>query len=173
MVGKPIGAGGMGTVYEAHDTRLDRKVAIKILPPEFAGDPERVSRFRQEARAVSLLNHPNIVSIFDAELAAGRYYIATELVEGETLGQLAARGPMERKLLLEIAVQICSALGAAHEAGIVHRDIKPDNVMVRPDGIVKVLDFGLAKLHESLGHVAGDLRTRPGSVAGTPQYRCV
>ena len=170
VVGKPIGAGGMGTVYEAHDTRLDRKVAIKILPPEFAGDPERVSRFRQEARAVSLLNHPNIVSIFDAELAAGRYYIATELVEGETLGQLAARGPMERKLLLEIAVQICSALGAAHEAGIVHRDIKPDNVMVRPDGIVKVLDFGLAKLHESLGHVAGDLRTRPGSVAGTPQY---
>jgi len=170
VVGKPIGAGGMGAVYEAHDTRLDRKVAIKILPPEFARDPERVSRFRQEARAVSLLNHPNIVSIFDAELAEGRYYIATELVEGETLGQIAARGHMERRVLLEIAVQICSALGAAHGAGIVHRDIKPDNVMVRPDGIVKVLDFGLAKLQESLGHYAGDLRTRPGSVAGTPQY---
>jgi Tol biopolymer transport system component len=170
VVGRPIGAGGMGTVYEAHDTRLDRKVAIKILPPAFAGDPERVSRFRQEARAVSLLNHPNIVSIFDAELDAGRSYIATELVEGETLGQYAARGPMEPKLLFEIAVQICAALGAAHEAGIVHRDIKPDNVMVRPDGIVKVLDFGLAKLHESLSPQAGDLRTRPGSVAGTPQY---
>ena len=170
VVGKAIGAGGMGTVYEAHDTRLDRKVALKILPPAFTGDPERVSRFRQEARAVSLLNHPNIVSIFDAELDSDRYFIATELVEGESLGQMAARGPLEPKRLLEIAVQICSALEAAHEAGIVHRDIKPDNVMVRPDGIVKVLDFGLAKLLEPAQRPVSDLRTRPGSIAGTVQY---
>ncbi len=170
VVGKTVGSGGMGTVYEAQDTRLDRKVALKILPPAFAGDPDRVSRFRQEGRAVSLLNHPNIVSIFDAGLDGGCYYIATELVEGESLGQLAARGPLETKRLLEIGVQLCSALDAAHEAGIIHRDIKPDNVMVRPDGIVKVLDFGLAKLLEPTRRPGSDLRTNPGTIAGTVQY---
>jgi serine/threonine protein kinase len=105
VIGKQIGAGGMGTVYEAQDVRLNRKVAIKILPPPFVGDPDRIHRFRQEARAASLLNHPNIVSIYDAELAQGRCYIATEFVEGTTLRQLAAEGPMDSSSLIEIATK--------------------------------------------------------------------
>ena len=171
LVGNQVGAGGMGTVYEARDIRLDRKVAIKVLPPAFVEDPDRVGRFRKEARAVSLLNHPNIVSIYDAELDRGRYYIATEFVEGKTLRQMVAEGPADPKQLIEIATQICSALAAAHEAGIVHRDIKPENIMVRPDGIVKVLDFGLAKLREPVsGESTPGLETRPGNIAGTLQY---
>jgi eukaryotic-like serine/threonine-protein kinase len=180
VIGKQIGAGGMGTVYEAQDVRLNRKVAIKILPPPFLGDPDRIQRFRQEAHAASLLNHPNIVSIYDAELAQGRCYIATEFVEGTTLRQLAAEGPMDLIALIEIGIQICSALGAAHQAGIVHRDIKPENVMLRPDGIIKVLDFGLAKLLDPLSgekggpveisHATKTMQTRPGSIAGTLQY---
>jgi serine/threonine protein kinase/Tol biopolymer transport system component len=177
-IGRQIGAGGMGTVYEARDTRLERIVAIKILPPALVGDPDRVRRFRHEARAVSLLNHPNIVSLFDAELEQGRCYIATEFVEGKTLRQLAGGRPIDISLLLDIAIQISSALAAAHQAGIVHRDIKPENVMVRPDGIVKVLDFGLAKLTEP---VSGDhpldasqgtatLLSMPGLIAGTLPY---
>ena len=170
-LGSRIGAGGMGVVFEAQDLRLHRRVAIKILALPFGGEgEERVKRFQREARAASLLNHPNILSIFDADFDQGHYYIATEFVEGRTLGRLAAEGPVERKVLLDIAIQICSALAAAHEAGIVHRDIKPDNLMVRPDGIVKVLDFGLAKLLESPNRPDMDLRTRPGSVAGTLQY---
>jgi serine/threonine protein kinase len=180
VIGKQIGAGGMGTVHEAHDVRLNRKVAIKILPPAFVGDPDRLRRFRQEARAASLLNHPNIVSIYDAELEQGRCYIATEFVEGQTLRQLGAAGPMDLKALVDIAIQVCSALGAAHQAGIVHRDIKPENVMLRPDGIVKVLDFGLAKLRDPISSEDGGpvdalnrtptLLTHPGSIAGTLQY---
>jgi serine/threonine protein kinase len=177
-VGRQIGSGGMGTVYEARDVRLDRKVAIKILPPAFAGDPDRIRRFRQEARAVSLLNHPNIVSIYDAELAQGRCYIATEFVEGQTVRQLADGRPIDIGLVLDLAIQICSALGAAHQAGIVHRDIKPENVMVRPDGIVKVLDFGLAKLNDPIVgehtrdnlNAAATLQSLPGIIAGTLQY---
>ncbi len=185
VIGKQIGAGGMGTVYEAQDVRLSRKVAIKILPPPFLGDPDRIQRFRQEARAASLLNHPNIVSIYDAEMAQGRCYIATEFVEGATLRQLAAQGPLDWEALLDIAIQVCSALGAAHQAGIVHRDIKPENVMLRPDGIIKVLDFGLAKLLDpvigetgsgetgspvDISHATKTIQTRPGSIAGTLQY---
>ena len=170
-LGARIGAGGMGVVYEGHDLRLHRRVAIKILPLPFGGEQaELVKRFQREARAASMLNHPNILSILDADFAQGHYYIATELVEGKTLGQLSTEGRFDRKVLLEIAIQLCSALAAAHEAGIVHRDIKPDNVMVRPDGIVKVLDFGLAKLMESAAPPDPDLRTRTGIVAGTPQY---
>ncbi len=170
-LGLRIGAGGMGVVYEAHDLRLDRRVALKILPLPFGGgDAELVRRFQREARAASMLNHPNIVSIFDADFQQGHYYIATEFVEGKTLGLLAAEGRLERKALVEIAIQLCSALGAAHKTGIVHRDVKPDNVMLRPDGIVKVLDFGLAKLMESAKRPDPDLRTRTGIVAGTPQY---
>ncbi|HKA01788.1 MAG TPA: protein kinase, partial [Candidatus Solibacter sp.] len=127
VIGRQIGAGGMGAVHEARDTRLDRKVAIKILPPAFAGDPNRVRLFRKEARAVSLLNHPNIVSIYDAELEQGHCYIATEFVEGKTLRQMIAKGGVDIGVLADIAVQICSALDAAHRAGIVHRDIKPEN----------------------------------------------
>ena len=178
VIGERIGSGGMGTVYEARDVRLERKVAIKILPPALAGDSDRIRRFRQEARVVSLLNHPNIVSIYDAELEQGRCYIATEFVEGKTLRQLVGARPIDTSLFLDIAIQICSALGAAHQAGIVHRDIKPENVMVRPDGIVKVLDFGLAKLTdpiagESLGDassVTATLHSLPGIIAGTAQY---
>jgi serine/threonine protein kinase/Tol biopolymer transport system component len=170
LVGSQVGMGGMGSVYEARDVRLDRKAAVKILPPAFVGDPERVQRFRQEARAASHLNHPNIVSIFDADFDRGHYYIATEYVEGRTLRQLAAGGPLDVKLLLDIAIQICSALDAAHQAKIVHRDIKPENVMLRPDGIVKVLDFGLAKLVEPSSGDANHLQTRPGSIAGTLHY---
>jgi eukaryotic-like serine/threonine-protein kinase len=170
-LGARIGAGGMGVVYEGQDLRLHRRVAIKILLLPFGGEQaDMVKRFQREARAASMLNHPNILSIFDADFDQGHYFIATEFVEGKTLGQIAAAGRVERKVLLDIAVQLCSALGAAHEAGIVHRDIKPDNVMVRPDGIVKVLDFGLAKLVESANRPDPDLRTRTGIVAGTPQY---
>ncbi len=169
-LGPPIGAGGMGTVHEAHDIRLNRRVAVKILPSMFAAHPDRVERFQREARAASLLNHPNIVSIYDADQSAGQYYIATEFVEGRTLRQMLHGGPLDLKDVLEIAVQIASALGAAHEAGIVHRDIKPENVMVRPDGFVKVLDFGLAKLTEPRDSDGPNLETRPGQVAGTLQY---
>ena len=176
-IGGHIGLGGMGTVYEARDNRLGRKVAIKFLPPAFFSDSDRIGRFRQEARVISLLNHPNIVSIYDAELDQGRCYIATEFVEGKTLRQLIdARMTIERRFFLDIAIQICSALNAAHQAGIVHRDIKPENVMVRPDGLVKVLDFGLAKPSDPGAVQAPQdahspaFRSIPGIIAGTVQY---
>ncbi|HEY2018815.1 MAG TPA: protein kinase, partial [Bryobacteraceae bacterium] len=177
-IGGQIGVGGMGTVYEARDTRLGRKVAIKLLPPAFSGDPDRIARFQQEARVISLLNHPNIVSIYDAELEQGRCYIATEFVEGKTLRQLIDARTIDLRLFLDIAIQTCSALAAAHQAGIVHRDIKPENVMVRPDGLVKVLDFGLAKLADPIA-VQGSqdyanrppaFQSIPGIIAGTVQY---
>lgn len=177
VIGSQIGAGGMGTVYEARDVRLDRKVAIKILHPAFVTDPDRIRRFRQEARMASLLNHPNIVSIYDADLEQGRYYIATELVEGKTLRQFTSERPVDLSLLLDLAIQICAALGAAHQAGIVHRDIKPENVMVRPDGIVKVLDFGLAKLtdpgtggSQPASNDTASLHSGVGIIAGTLPY---
>lgn len=177
-IGGQIGSGGMGTVYEARDTRLGRKVAIKLLPPAFFGDSDRIARFRQEARVISLLNHPNIVSIYDAELEQGRRYIATEFVEGKTLRQLIDARTIDLRSFLDIAIQTCSALAAAHRAGIVHRDIKPDNVMVRPDGLVKVLDFGLAKpadpiaLHGSqdAAYAPPAFHSIPGIIAGTVQY---
>lgn len=141
----PLGRGGMGEVWLALDTRLGRKVAVKLLPAEFTSDAERVRRFEQEARAASALNHPNIVTIYEIGEAEGRRFIVTEYVEGETLRQRLQRriGLTET---LEIASQVAAALQAAHEAGITHRDIKPENVMARKDGLVKALDFGLAKL---------------------------
>jgi eukaryotic-like serine/threonine-protein kinase len=177
-IGGQIGHGGMGTVYEASDTRLGRKVAIKLLPPAFFGDSDRIARFRQEARVISLLNHPNIVSIYDAELEQGRCYIATEFVEGKTLRQLIDTRTIDLRSFLDIAIQTCSALAAAHQAGIVHRDIKPENVMVRPDGLVKVLDFGLAKPAVPISpHGSQDaantppaFHSIPGIIAGTVQY---
>jgi Tol biopolymer transport system component len=164
-----IGAGGMGAVYEAVDERLNRPVAVKVLPAEAVQDPERLRRFQQEARAASLLNHPNIVSVYDASADGGRHYLATELVIGKTLRALIEEGPADSKTVLEIGAQVASALDAAHHAGIVHRDIKPENVMLRPDGFVKVLDFGLAKLREPASGEKMDL-TRPGQVAGTLRY---
>ncbi|MGH9838684.1 MAG: serine/threonine-protein kinase [Blastocatellia bacterium] len=142
-----LGAGGMGEVYLAEDTQLSRKVALKLLPAEFTHDRERVRRFEQEARAASALNHPNIITIHEIGAVEQTHYIVTEYVEGETLRQRMANAPQKKMKLaeaLEIAAQIAAALAAAHEAGITHRDIKPENVMVRRDGLVKVLDFGLA-----------------------------
>lgn len=170
-----IGAGGMGVVYEGQDLRLQRRVAIKVLPLPLAEGSERIRRFQREARAISQLNHPNIVSIFDADFSEGHYYIAMELVEGKTLRQLIADQPPlpDVQSILDVIGQTASALNAAHEAGIIHRDIKPENIMVRPDGFVKVLDFGLAKLLDPASNPANDLselRTRPGTLAGTIQY---
>ena len=139
-----LGAGGMGQVYLAHDRKLKRKIALKILPLEFSADPERVRRFEHEARAVSALNHPGIVTIHDFGAKEGWHYIATELVEGKTLHALIHEG-LGLKEILTIGMQVAEALSAAHGAGVIHRDIKPENIMVRPDGYVKVLDFGLAK----------------------------
>ena len=138
----------MGEVYLAEDTRLGRKLALKILPADFTRDPDRVARFEQEARAASALNHPNIITIYEVGEHEGAHFIATEFIEGRTLRQLLPPGGMPLNEALEITIQIAGALQAAHEAGITHRDIKPENVMIRPDGYVKVLDFGLAKLTE-------------------------
>ncbi|HET9533091.1 MAG TPA: serine/threonine-protein kinase, partial [Blastocatellia bacterium] len=172
-----IGAGAMGEVYLAEDTRLGRKVALKLLPKEFTQDQERVRRFDKEARAVSALNHPNIVAIYEVGQIDRRHFIAIEYIEGETLRGRLNRGPIELSEALEIGAQMASALEAAHEAGIVHRDIKPENIMLRPDGYVKVLDFGLAKLTKR-GVNSGDneretragVTTLAGTVLGTPRY---
>lgn len=144
----PLGVGGMGEVYLAQDTRLGRKVALKILPIKFTADEERLRRFRQEAQATSALNHPNIITIHEIGQVGELHFIATEFIEGSTLRQRMTARRLKLDEALDIAVQVTSALVAAHSAGIIHRDIKPENIMVRPDGYVKVLDFGLAKLTE-------------------------
>ena len=174
-----LGKGGMGEVYAARDTRLDRKVALKLLPAEFTSDADRTRRFEREARAASALNHPNILTIYDIGVDDGRHFITAELVEGVTLRQKLAGHNLSLAEAIEIAVQIASALDAAHSAGIVHRDVKPENVMVRPDGLVKVLDFGLAKLTEwpaatpevdSQAETIARLSTESGVVMGTASY---
>lgn len=172
----PLGAGGMGEVYAARDTRLDREVAVKVLPAEFASDAERLKRFEKEARSASALNHPNIVTIHDIGCESGISYIAMERVEGSTLRELVVPGPLPFKRLLPIATQIADGLARAHEGGIVHRDLKPENVMVTREGLVKILDFGLAKLASSTsGSGEGSLLptmtgTSPGIVVGTVGY---
>ena len=145
-VGRLIGAGGMGEVYLAEDETLNRKVALKILPVRFTQDEERVRRFQREARAASALNHPNIITIHEIGHSDSVHYIATEYIEGETLRERMARQKLNIAEVLDVANGVASALAAAHDAGIIHREIKPDNIMLRPDGYVKVLDFGLAKL---------------------------
>src|SRR6201988_4896097 len=145
-----IGAGGMGEVYLAHDTKLDRKVALKILLADVAADEPRGRSFVQEAKTSSPLNHPNIITIHEIDESNSIDFRATEFIDGETLREQIKILPMKLGEVLDVAVQIASALSAAHAAGIVHRDLKPENVMVRQDGIVKVLDFGLAKLTEQL-----------------------
>ena len=172
-----LGKGGMGEVYLAADHKLSRKVALKVLPGAFTQDAERLRRFEQEARATSALNHPNILTVFEIGEAAGRHYISAEFIEGETLKQLIAAGPAKLDETLNIAEQITLALAAAHGAGIVHRDIKPENIMIRRDGIVKVLDFGLAKLVPNESNRSGPedptralVKTRTGSVMGTVAY---
>ena len=164
-----IGAGGMGTVYRAHDEKLGRPVAIKLLPPDVARDAERLRRFRSEARAASSLNHPHILVIHDVGEVDGRAFIVTELVEGRTLRERLDAGPVAPAEAIAVATQVASALSAAHARGIVHRDIKPENVMIRHDGYVKVVDFGLAKLTAAPAGGAAE-RTEPGLVLGTPRY---
>jgi adenylate cyclase len=170
----PIGAGGMGEVYLAHDNQLDRPVALKFLPGDITGDEDRLRRFQQEARATSALNHPNILTIFEIGESQGTNFIATEFIDGVTLRDRLSRGRMKQDEVLEVGLQVASALSAAHEAGIVHRDIKPENIMIRRDGYVKVLDFGLAKLNDrrtSSGPGALTIAdTGPGIVIGTVTY---
>jgi len=165
-----LGSGGMGTVYLAQDVRLGRKIALKLLPPQFTNDKDRLRRFQQEARAASALNHPNILTVHEIEQKAELHYIATEFVDGVTLRQHMSNRPMNLDEVLNIAIQIASALQAAHAAGIVHRDIKPENVMIRADSYVKVLDFGLAKLTEIDDALPTTPETNPGVVMGTPRY---
>ncbi len=140
-----LGAGGMGEVYRARDTKLNRDVAIKVLPEAFASDADRLARFTREAQTLAALNHPNIAHIYGLEESGPARALVMELVEGEDLSTLIARGPLPLAEALPIARQIADALEAAHEQGIIHRDLKPANVKVRADGTVKVLDFGLAK----------------------------
>lgn len=172
----PLGAGGMGVVYLAHDARLGRKVALKLLPAHFTRDPDRLRRFQQEAIAASRLNHPNIVTIFEVGQADALHYIATEYIDGLTLREVMAEKPLDLGESLDAAVQVASALAAAHAAGIVHRDIKPENLMLRRDGYLKVLDFGLAKLTERPAAQPGEsdtatvVKTDPGTVIGTVKY---
>src|SRR5262245_16984318 len=165
-----LGAGGMGEVYQAHDSKLERDVALKMLPRDV--DTDRLQRFHAEARAVSSLNHPHIVVIHDFGDLDGRPFIITELVEGETLRQRLGRAALPIGEAVAIATQIAGALVAAHARAIVHRDIKPDNIMVRPDGYVKVLDFGLAKLVGPTAHAttAPTVATEVGVLLGTPHY---
>src|SRR3989441_8791985 len=171
-----IGRGGMGEVYRARDTKLKRDVAIKILPDEFSRDADRVSRFQREAEVLASLNHPNIAAIYDFQEANGSRYLVLELVEGETLSDRIARGPIPVEEALDIAKNICEALEAAHEKRIIHRDLKPANVKITPDGKVKVLDFGLAKMHEAQS--ATDFSnsptlltgSTPGVILGTAAY---
>jgi serine/threonine protein kinase/formylglycine-generating enzyme required for sulfatase activity len=174
---KQIGAGGMGEVYLALDTRLGRKVALKLLPSYFTRDENRLRRFRQEACAASALNHPNIITVYEIGEADGRHFIATELIEGVTLRERMKSGRIKLTDALDITVQAASALTAAHAAGIVHRDIKPENIMLRTDGYVKVLDFGLAKTTERRAAPSDSnvdtqmlINTNPGVVMGTITY---
>src|SRR5215470_2692005 len=162
-----LGKGGMGEVYRARDTKLKREVAIKILPDEFARDPDRVLRFQREAEVLASLNHPNIATIYDLQDAGGSRFLVLELVEGDTLADRLQRGPIAVDETLRIAKHICEALEAAHEKGVVHRDLKPGNVKITPDGNVKVLDFGLAKaLETTQGN--GNLSNSPTlTIAGT------
>src|SRR5205809_3219205 len=148
-ISKRIGAGGMGDVYLATDMTAGRKAALKLLPTRFTSDAERLKRFQQEARALVGLNHPNILTVYEIGEDHSTHYIASELIEGETLRQRLMRGRMQLREAVDVAIQVASALAAAHETGIVHRDINPGNIMLRPDGYVKVLDFGIAKLAES------------------------
>src|SRR5216110_238005 len=177
-ISKRIGTGGMGEVYLATDMTAGRKAALKLLPERFTGDAERLKRFEQEARALVGLNHPNILTIYEIGEDDSTHYIASELIEGETLRQRLMRGRMEVGEAVDVAIQVASALAAAHQTGIVHRDIKPENIMLRPDGYVKVLDFGIAKLAEpafaeATADGAGSMtlaETNLGSILGTVRY---
>ena len=176
QITEKLGEGGMGVVYKARDTHLDRFVAFKVLASEKVADPDRKRRFVQEAKAASALNHPNIIHVYDIDQADGTDFIAMEYVEGRTLAQLIPRRGMQLGEALKYAVQIADALARAHGAGIIHRDLKPSNIMVDEHGLVRVLDFGLAKLTEAAPS-GGDETTRTaeattekGTIVGTTAY---
>src|SRR5450432_2805872 len=164
-----LGAGGMGEVYRARDARLDRIVAIKILPAAFSADHDRMQRFAQEARAAAALNHPNILSIFDIGDQQGSLYVVSELLEGETLRDRLRNGAISVRKAIDYALQVARGLAAAHEKGIVHRDLKPENLFITNDDRVKILDFGLAKLTRPENDVGADaptvqVNTEPGQI---------
>jgi serine/threonine protein kinase len=172
-----LGAGAMGEVYSANDTNLDRVVALKLLPMELAADPERLRRFEEEARTASALNHPAVVTIYEAGQIGSQPYISMELVAGQTLRELLAAGAFPVRRALRIAGQVAEGLAKAHEAGLVHRDLKPENIKVSVDGFAKILDFGLAKrvsndVADNVDNVSTEisLRTTPGTVLGTVGY---
>jgi len=183
-IDRELGRGGMGVVYLARDTRLDRAVAIKALPEHLAQDPERLSRFEREAKTLATLNHPNIAGIFGLEEHAGSRYLVLEYVEGETLADILDRGPVPVDDAIELATQIAAGVEAAHEAGVIHRDLKPGNIIITPDGQAKVLDFGLARIEESTSSSSGGTSqsptatspaiqhspTMPGVILGTAAY---
>ena len=171
-----LGAGGMGEVYRARDLRLGRDVAIKVIPSSFSSDPDRLRRFEQEARAAAALNHINILAVFQMGTYEGAPYLVTELLEGETLREQLRRGPIPVRKAVDYGIQMARGLSAAHEKAIVHRDLKPENLFVTKDGIIKILDFGLAKLTErtttettSMAPTL-DVNTEPGVVVGTAGY---
>ena len=173
-----IGKGGMGEVYRATDTKLDRDVAIKILPESFAGDRDRLARFNREAKALASLNHPNIAVIHGIEHHDDTHALVMELVEGETLGERLKREPMTVEEALDCCKQIAEALEAAHEKGIIHRDLKPENIKINQDGHVKVLDFGLAKevvdpatiSDQAESPIVTHMTSMPGELLGTAPY---
>src|SRR6202166_3953323 len=170
----PLGAGGMGEVYRATDAKLGRDVALKVLPAEMAHDPERLARFRREAKTLAQLDHPNIVTIYSVEGCDGVHFLTMQLVEGQPLDRLIPEGGLPLGQIVEIASALGDALAAAHEKGIVHRDLKPANVMISTEGRVKVLDFGLSKdiraANSSDATMTSDSRTQLGVVMGTPAY---
>ena len=172
-----IGVGGMGEVYLARDELLGRKVALKFLPESLTADEAQLNRLEHEARTASALNHPNILTVYEIGVDGRRHFIATEFIEGETLRAVLARGKLQLRDALNIAIQVGSALAAAHKSGIVHRDIKPENIMLRPDGYVKVLDFGIAKLSEQKEapsqagmRINAGFQTASGLIFGTAHY---
>jgi eukaryotic-like serine/threonine-protein kinase len=171
----PLGAGGMGEVYRARDTRLRREVAVKVLPESFATDADRLLRFEQEARAVGALSHPNILSVHDIGVQHGIHYIVTELLDGESLRERLSNGALPPRRATDYAIQIAQGLASAHEKGVIHRDLKPENLFVSKDGRVKILDFGLAKqtvvaARPEDATLASNARTSPGMVLGTVGY---
>jgi eukaryotic-like serine/threonine-protein kinase len=171
-----LGAGGMGRVYRARDTRLGRELAIKVLSGHLSGSREHLDRFKQEARSASGLNHPNIVTIYEIGVHNSTHFIAMELVEGKTLTELLASGLMPIQKAIQLAAQAADGLAKAHEAGIMHRDLKPENVMVTGDGLVKILDFGLAKPARQQEDISDGATldvpaTKPGTIMGTVGYK--
>jgi serine/threonine protein kinase len=162
-----LGAGGMGEVYRARDTRLGREVAIKVIPATFSTDTDRLQRFEQEARAAAALNHPNILSVHDVGSHAGAPFIVSELLEGETLRERLSSLPLPVRKTIEIGLQVAQALAAAHEKGIVHRDLKPENIFINKDGRAKILDFGLAKLTQTESSLVAGTNV-PTTPAGNP-----